>query len=106
MGVFRRVGELGGFGRGGNSRVSVLETQSELASSFSRDAAVSKQNSAWRGLTTSRRVIAKLHTLAADPRNRPFIARDAGCLRNIIRTFDFPADDVSVLFCFVCLLRP
>lgn len=40
------------------------------------------------------RVIAKLHTLAADPRNRPFIARDAGCLRNIIRTFDFPADDV------------
>jgi len=41
------------------------------------------------------RVIAKLHTLAADPRNRPFIARDSGCLRNIIRTFDFPADDVS-----------
>jgi hypothetical protein len=44
--------------------------------------------------TSIYRVIAKLHTLAADPRNRPFIARDAGCLRNIIRTFDFPADDV------------
>ena len=40
------------------------------------------------------RVISKLHTLAADPRNRPFIARDTGCLRNVIRTFDFPADDV------------
>jgi len=45
-------------------------------------------------------VIAKLHTLAADPRNRAFIARDAGCLRNIIRTFDFPADDVSIVFLF------
>ncbi|KAJ1479134.1 hypothetical protein T484DRAFT_1815526 [Baffinella frigidus] len=42
----------------------------------------------------ARRVIVKLHSLAMDPRNRPFIARDDGCLHNIMRTFDYPAEDV------------
>lgn len=56
--------------------------------------APARRESTYGEVVDARRVIAKLHTLAADPRNRPFIARDAGCLRNIIRTFDFPADDV------------
>lgn len=39
----------------------------------------------------TRRVIAKLHALAIDPVNRPFIARDAGCIHNIVKTFGYPA---------------
>eukprot|EP00960_Hanusia_phi_P024682 727249-Hanusia_phi.AAC.6 len=46
-------------------------------------------------LTLACRVIAKLHSLAMDPRNRSVIARDTGCLQNIIRMLDFPADDVT-----------
>jgi len=62
----------------------------------------------------TRRVIAKLHALAIDPVNRPFIARDAGCIHNIVKTFSYPAGEdfresgvgklVCVCVClFVCL---
>ncbi|EKX36889.1 hypothetical protein GUITHDRAFT_116912 [Guillardia theta CCMP2712] len=53
-----------------------------------------RRESSYGEVVDARRVIAKLHSLAMDPRNRSVIARDTGCLQNIIRMLDFPADDV------------
>ena len=57
-----------------------------------------------------RKVVAKMRLLASNAENRPFIAKDKGCLRGLLAFLDNQSDDVVFTaleaLVFLCMHQP